>query len=298
MSILFSNEIAKAVIQELRGAGQSVQIISAYCKEKSIKQLADNISNDVFHKKIMIRFRLDDLIRGSTDFGVVEYCFSSGWEVYVRFDLHAKTYIVDNKRGIVTSANVTGRGMAIGQQGNMEMGTLVDIESQDVKKIDKLYRDAIKLDEVLLEEFRKQYEKVGKGEKPKRYTWDINISSKFNPHIDSLFSYELPLKELYSEGDYIEFLDINFVSTDDFKEAFRWSNAYLWLMTVLKENDGSMFFGALSSKLHGALVTDPKPYRKDVKALLSNLLSLIETLDMREIAIDRPNYSQRVKLVK
>ena len=298
MSILFTNEITKAVIKELRNAEQSVQIISAYCKEESIKRLARNIRDDIFDKKIMIRFRLDDLIRGSTDFDVAEYCLSSGWEVYFRFDLHAKTYIVDNKRGIVTSANATGRGLAIEQQGNMEMGTLVDIESPDIKKIDELYRDAIKLDKVLLEEFRKQYEKIDKQEKNIRYTWDINICSRFNPHINSLFSYELPLKEVYEEGDYIEFLDMDFLNVYDFKETFRWSNAYLWLMTVLKENDGCMFFGALSSNLHEVLITDPKPYRKDVKILLSNLLSLIETLNMAEIVVDRPNYSQRVRLVK
>ena len=31
--------------------------------------------------------------------------------------------------------------------------------------------------------------------------------------------------------------------------------------------------------------------------MLSNLLSMIEILEMEEITIDRPNYSQRVSLV-
>ena len=81
-----------------------------------------------------------------------------------------------------------------------------------------------------------------------------------------------------------------------FKEAFRWSNSYLWLLNVLKENNGCLFFGAISEKLHNALVTDPKPYRKDVKQLLANMLNLIELLQMDDIVVDRPNYSQRVRL--
>lgn len=32
--------------------------------------------------------------------------------------------------------------------------------------------------------------------------------------------------------------------------------------------------------------------------MLANLLQLIEKLEMDEIVIDRPNYSQRIKLVK
>ena len=82
-----------------------------------------------------------------------------------------------------------------------------------------------------------------------------------------------------------------------FKNTFRWSNAYLWLMTILKENKGCLYFGALTEKLHNALVSDPKPYRRDVKNMLANLLALIVWLDMEEIMIDVPNYSQRVRLI-
>ena len=55
-------------------------------------------------------------------------------------------------------------------------------------------------------------------------------------------------------------------------------------------------FGAITEELHNALVSDPKPYRKDVKQLLANLLSMVEELQMDEIMIDKPNFSQRVRL--
>lgn len=67
-------------------------------------------------------------------------------------------------------------------------------------------------------------------------------------------------------------------------------------MNVLKENDGCLFLGTISEKLHNALVTAPKPYRKYVKQLLANLLSLIELLQKDEIAVDRLNYSQIARL--
>ena len=58
-----------------------------------------------------------------------------------------------------------------------------------------------------------------------------------------------------------------------------------------------LYFGALTEKLHNALVEDPKPYRREVKELLSNLLSWVEELEMEEIVIDRPNYSQRIRIL-
>ena len=48
--------------------------------------------------------------------------------------------------------------------------------------------------------------------------------------------------------------------------------------------------------LHNTLVNDPKPYRKDVKELLANLLDWIKKLHFDEIVIEQPNHSQLVTL--
>lgn len=297
MSILLSNEIMSAVTKELNTANESVQIITAYCKENAIKQLNSYISNQVTEKRIMLRFRLDDIVKGSTDFSVVDFCRSHGWKVYIRFDLHAKTYIVDGKRGFIGSANATNTGLSLVAHGNMEMGTLIDIDEVDMEKIEALYTDAILVNEDLYMKLKEQYQNVDVLEIGKQYGWNDEIKKLFNPKVTTLFSHELPDKGDFNLGEYIAFLEV--VYSGDvaiLKNAFRWSNAYLWLLNTLKENDGCLFFGAITEKLHNSLVSDPKPYRKDVKQLLANLLCMIETLQMEEIVIDRPNFSQRVRL--
>lgn len=299
MSILLSNEIMSAVTNELRTATESVQIITAYCKENAIDQLNNFISSTVSEKRIMLRFRLDDLAKGSTDFSVIDFCRSRGWKVYIRFDLHAKTYIVDGKRGFIGSANATNSGLSLIPKGNMEMGTLVDIDEIDMEKIEALYKDAILVDNEVYSKLKEQYQSIDTSNVGKQYAWNDEIKNMFQPRITTLFSHELPDKDGFAEGDYISFLDTDFngdVST--LKESFRWCNAYLWLLNALKENDGCMYFGAITEKLHNALVSDPKPYRKDVKQLLANMLNLIEYLQMDDIVVDRPNYSQRVRLME
>lgn len=299
MSILFTKEIFTAVIQELKNASESVQIITAYCKEDALKHLSEYISEEVMEKKLMVRFRLEDIIRGSTDFNILEYCLLHDWQVYIRFDLHAKTYIVDNKRGIIGSANTTRSGLGTGKSGNIEMGTLVDVEDNDLEKISRLYRDAILVDDEIVLKLKEQYKSIKSDSSLSDMKWDSSITSLFRPHVDALFSYELPdIKEVIP-NTYISFLDEQFDGNiDAIKNSFRWSNAYLWLLGTLEENGGCLYFGALTEKLHHALITDPKPYRKDVKILLSNLLSIIETVNMEEIKIDRPNFSQRIMLCK
>jgi len=297
MSILLSNEIMFAVTNELKTATESVQIITAYCKENAIDQLNNCISNIVSEKRIMLRFRLDDLVKGSTDFSVIDFCRNRGWKVYIRFDLHAKTYIVDGKRGFIGSANATNSGLSLISHGNMEMGTLIDVDEVDMEKIEKLYMDAILIDDMIYSKLKEQYQGTETCAAGKQYVWSDEIRNLFNPKITTLFSHELPEKDKFEIGEYVSFLDMEYNGNIvKLKEAFRWSNSYLWLLNVLKENDGCMYFGTITEKMHDALVSDPKPYRKDVKQLLSNLLVLIEYLKMDEVIIDRPNYSQRIRL--
>lgn len=297
MSILFSNEILDSVKRELKNALSSVQIITAYCKESSFMRLNSYINDEVKEKRLLVRFRMDDILKGSTDFSIIECGIETGWQVYIRFDLHAKTYIVDNKRGLVGSANATNSGLNIGKNRNMEMATLVDIEPKDIEKINKLFDDAILVDDALLRKLKSQIDVVEANGQQKKYSWDATIITMFHPHIDTLFSYELPEDFKLTNGEYISFLDELYNGDiGKLKESFRWSNVYLWLLTTLKENNRCLYFGALAEKLHNALVSDPKPYRRDVKQMLANLLNLIEKLGMEEVVIDRPNYSQRVYL--
>ncbi|WP_031555386.1 phospholipase D family protein [Lachnospira multipara] len=297
MAILFSNEIINAVIDELKNAENSVQIITAYCKKNTFEKLDSVISSSVNNRRLLVRFRLDDVLKGSTDFEILEYGVQHGWNVFLRFDLHAKTYIVDNKRGLVGSANATNSGLNIGKAGNMEMATFIDVELEDIEKINGLFDDAIPVDGELITKMKQQFDSIEPAEKQKSHSWNTEITNRFNPSVNTLFSYELPEEFNFVEGEYFSFLDYTFSGDlNAFKEVFRWSNAYLWLLKIVKENDGEMYFGAVTEKLHNALVTDPKPYRRDVKQMLANLLDLIEKLGMEEVVIDRPNHSQRIAL--
>lgn len=299
MAILFSSEIMDAVIKELHKATDSVQIITAYCKEKTFKHLNEEISAEVQEKRLLVRFRLDDLIKGSTDFGILQYGLNHDWKVYIRFDLHAKTYIVDNKRGLVGSANVTSSGLNTGKIGNLEMAAFVNVEPEDVKKICSLFNDAIMVDAEIYDNLKKQFASVEKDKISEGNSWDDSIMKLFNPRIETLFSYELPEDFELKKGEYLQFLDEKYDGNKEkLKDSLRWSNAYLWLLDTLRNNDGCMYFGALSEMLHNSVISDPKPYRRDIKLMLGNLLRLIDELKMEEVSIDKPNYSQRIRINK
>lgn len=297
MAILISDEIRNALEHELKCAENSVQIISAFCKKKTIERLTSLIPEGVSDRNIMLRFRMDDIVKGVTDIEAARLCIDEGWNVYFRFDLHAKTYIVDNKRGIIGSANSTNKGLSLSYASNLEIATIVNMDDLDIQKIDRLYKGAIKADSRLLDEMKAEIDRTNKTSAGECLKWNDDILDKFHPSVNTLFSFELPDSD--SVTGYIPFLEDDFHGNiEEFKEALRWSNAYSWLVDDVKRHDGEAYFGELTVDLHDVLVSDPKPYRKDVKKMLANLLSLVEKLDMPELLIDRPNYSQRVRVVR
>ena len=56
-----------------------------------------------------------------------------------------------------------------------------------------------------------------------------------------------------------------------------------------------MSFGALSASLHNTVCYDPTPYRRDIKFLLNNLLSIVMELDTDTLKVIKPLNSQIVE---
>ena len=70
--------------------------------------------------------------------------------------------------------------------------------------------------------------------------------------------------------------------------------AWRWLVSMSAD---PIYFGSLSSLLHDSLLDDPAAYRKEVKELLSNILSWSEFMCPERCRFDTPNVSQRIQII-
>lgn len=298
MSMLMSKEIKKQIVEEVGKSKESIKIITAFCKNEGMQFIEDNVPEEVWNKRLMVRFRMEDIISGATDISIYESCKKFGWKMYVRFDLHAKTYIFDNKRCITGSANLTGKGVVREEGGNYEIASISEMEKEDIEKIDTLFDNALIMNDEIYVMMCNEIRKVTR-EKSKYYEWSEDIISKFAPDISVLFTYDFPVYSNYRKykGKNVDFLylESNWKETD-IRQAFKISKSYLWLKKLIADNGKEMYFGEITENLHRILVNDPRPYRKEVKELLANLLQWIQDLDLGEIVVDRPNYSQRVRI--
>lgn len=297
MSLLISREILERIRDELSRTVDSFLLISAYCKLPLVKFFDSCILNPNVEKKLVVRFKQGDILSGASDLEIYPYCKRHGWKLYFRLDLHAKTYIFDNVRCIVGSANATGNGLSVSDTGNYEISAACLLEDKDIKTLNLLLLGAVEMNDEIYDLMNTTL--LNQTSNASNFGWPNSITNLFAPDYSLLFAEDFPAcshpREL--SADDLAFLDLPASATTEMiRYSFENSKCFCWLSALIKNQvSQEMYFGAMTAALHNTLLNEPKPYRKEVKELLSNLLNWIVDLDILELQVDRPGYSQRVR---
>lgn len=302
MIVLLNKEIKDKLFNELKYCKDDLILVSAFCKESVLCEIDSIINNSVKKKRLLVRFKTIDIINGVTDFSIIDYCLNNNWELYINLDLHAKTYILDKKRCIVGSANLTGRGLNLHpKNNNIELSTIGDLSKEDFDKINNYFDASLKVDNEMKKELEIYFNKIDlkKFDENQNFSWDNFIISKLNPKMFLLVTDDFPsIKQPDPNIFCYDFLDVEYkLSEEELKERFVDSKCYKWLISVISNEPGKfIYFGKLSQCLHNSLLNDPVPYRKEVKDLISNLLGWIKYFAIEDIIIEVPNHSQKISL--
>ena len=302
MSILMYEQLKENLSQDLKNVENDVSIISAYCKKSALELIDEQIGEkENISKRIIVRFLLDDILSKATDIEIYDYCKEHNWKLYIKSDIHAKIYSIDQNICYIGSANATNNGLSINKRGNLEMTKKIELDSEEIRQIERVFRDAILLDE---ETYNKMKEQVDSIEyKPvTSHTWNKDIIPKKTNTYNVLFEEDFPVNEFPTEMKQDEvYLDIYKDETIEvIKEKFYNTKIMQWLIEVLeKEENNELYFGKLSEMIQNIIFQDPKQYRKDVKELQAKLYNWIEALNYDNLEIDVPGtHSQRIRLIK
>lgn len=298
MSLLVYDDLIKKIEDRLSNGCEKLNIITAFCKLDTLKYI-DECAPEMIEKKLIVRFRLDDLVNGSTDKEIYNYCKEHNWKIYINLDLHAKVYVIDDTC-YIGSANTTDRGLSISKLGNIEISKEFELSFDENEQIKKLFSSSKELDDELYNKMIVQLGSIAFKRIP-RYKWNDNIIREYNQSYNLLFQEDFPINEnplnLEKDEKYLEIFKDD--SYEQIKEKFEDTKIFKWLISILQESkNNEIYFGELSEKIHSIIFQEPKQYRKNVKELLKNLLNWVKALDYEYIVIDTPNYSTRIKLTK
>jgi len=311
-SLLNTETFRNLLGSALEKSQKSVIILSAYVKSVGVNWLKDKIINKNVKCTIVTRWNKGDLAQGSSDLECYSLAKDNGWKFKVLQDLHAKVMLIDNDILFIGSPNLTGKGMSLVPVSNEELGIKVKPLNEDLKIINQLVEDAISIDENIINKLEEWQKNLPKIDKPKIPNFPSSIEETFQEKFNKLWVNNFPwcdVEYLISNADKkedniihdLDLFGLGNIEKSKFeknlKESFFQSKLFNWLIKKLEsEDDKSIYFGRLSSIIHDNLVDDPKPYRKDVKQLQTNLYSYIKYFKPKNIQYDRPNFSEVIKL--
>ena len=83
-------------------------IFVPYIKTKILEELLEGIENKI---TVITTWHINDLIRGSSELELYDFCKKRGVYLYINQDIHLKVYSVNLNTGIIASGNISDRGL-------------------------------------------------------------------------------------------------------------------------------------------------------------------------------------------
>ncbi|MHA2938007.1 phospholipase D-like domain-containing protein [Vibrio sp. RC27] len=305
MTGLISNSELTEELEAIIPNCKSLNIISAFMTQPATRWLSQLVEGHYPSVKLVGRFTPLDFIQGSSDLSALHDCIAKGFQVKSLPNLHAKIFQVDEDTIFSGSANLTGKGLALVNDCNIEACNRVLASSDSKEFINKIINSASELTLENIDKMEQYIQSIEGIDKPElQMSWPEYVL----PQCKELFVSDFPLvkpgnfaKE-YELNPSLPFAQIENARND--KELatvlFKQSKAYRWLKTQVCNNisDRDLGFGQISRLLHDAIADDPAPYRQEVKSLQKNFYSYLKLYAFDEIEIYLPGRkSEALRLI-
>ena len=117
---LLEASTVKSILENEFKNSQRIVIISAYVTHSAIEWLIGNISSTA-DVRLLARLSPVDFLSNSSDIKALNTFLDHGFKLGMLENLHAKLYMLDNRRILVGSANFTTNGLNLYGEGNLEV---------------------------------------------------------------------------------------------------------------------------------------------------------------------------------
>ena len=313
--LISGSELDEWLRESLAATRQEVWICSAYIRSTAFLRLLEKrASHEQLLASVLVRWQAQDLLSSASDLELFPICRDRGINLFLKLDFHGKVYAVPPLGIGVGSTNATASGLGFGLQPNAEINTLVACSEQNLGLVQSQFSGATRITEQLYSQLRDELEDI-KLSKAESIQWSSDVLSLLKTSmppssllVDECFWTDgswwsvQPREAPDRNADHdLQLLGVarSGVSQAHLQLALKRTKCFNWLVEQLRRAENrELYFGRLTAEFHTALLDDPGPRRSQVKTLLQNLLNWLELAELSEVKVDRPGYSQRIKLVQ
>jgi hypothetical protein len=295
-------------------ANYDIIVFSPYIKNNALIELLGELKKGI-KVTVITTWKPADIAFGSSDLSVFEYCKKNNYQLLINNRIHLKAIFVDHfSNGYIGSANVTNSGLAINNNYNYEIGSIIqNMTEEDLLYFDQIIEGSFAVDDSYYDKIILEASKLQKPHFPKSfgalkennflltslpmstntnkfYKFYQEIQKSGNIKVENLRCMEHD-KRLYKIQDGLSQMEFyNVLESEFFSHPF--------VVEYLEFNGDGRNFGQLSNWLHQKVTTIPTPRRYDIKKIQQNLNNFIVSLSHGSYKLISPNHSQILKKVK
>lgn len=294
----------------IRQSKKEIIIISAFVKKIGLDWMQSIVPDDV-NVTVIARFLPQDILMQSSDLEVYEICKKNGWIFKCITELHAKVILIDETHLFVGSQNLTGKGMGIVCNPNLEYGMMTVPTKNEVEIINSLVEQSLEMNDFVFDEFKEWLSK--KKQDFKLPSFNNNPLKKYQVFdYKNIWCRDFPVLNLEQFLNNFSLTDQNVInvkeiflidlslSKEDFIKNYDsfivGSKIYNWIKKQAQKDNNQIFFGKLSELIHNSVRDDPSPNRRMVKYLQANFYTFLKNLSNSLLTIDIP-YSRSERIV-
>ena len=282
-------------------------IITPFCKSKTLEDMistcsiADSLS-------VVVRLTAREVAQGSTDLVIFDLLQAKGYKLYAHPSIHLKLYLFGPSTGFLTSANLTQRGLGEQTNRNVEIGTTVEVDSQDWIQINQLLEGSRLVTPELIEALKEHETSPEDLEEILHDFFDssgLSILDLPSSQTPESFLAALKAPDTLSEAelqryhcDYATYRG-DLVATDE--DPFAKTQSAFLVKPFIKalvehlQSKGSLRFGEVTHWIHNNISERPLPYRSEIKETVSNVYNWL-TFFHDQVSWDVPG--QRSQVIK
>ena len=283
MKILKSKEdLFEKIRLLIEQAEYEIVLFSPYISCKALKKLLIPFRKNL-NISIITSWKPADILMGSSDIEVFLFCKDNNIPLLINNNIHLKVIATDKmQRAYIGSANITGSGLGIGNNYNIETGIINEnLHLDDKIYLDNIIQDSNQVDDEYYIKIKNELKKIDKPKIPQKI--DVKFSNKKNFLLSSLPMSEnvgevynvycsekvskIPEENVRSAHHDIKLYNIpNNLNKDEFMKILK--NNFLnhpFIKAYTKFIDKEKYFGEISSWLHNQVTNVPTPRRYDIK---------------------------------
>ncbi len=314
MTILFGPSFRIALRNRLAAVQESLVILSAYVKTAALEWLERELSGRDIKVIVVTRWQPQDLASGASDVDAYEVALRNGWMFAVSPRLHSKLFLFDDSHLLLGSANMTQKGLHLCVLGNDEAGVEAHPTPIDLARIENYLKDCLWVTGSLYEEFKVAVASLPPppAPMPTDFRWVPQIDQLLH-HIPTFlyvneFFFSPPsrlIERSTNDADVVhdlELLGIELPLDNEgdlealVRERVPRTNVWRWLKQLVAASPNQvMRFGEVTARVHDALADDPKPYRKEVKGLVSILFDWAEWMHDEDLTVETYAYTRGIR---